>query len=344
MPQKTLQPEEAHEFSEPVTLELVGKRAGVSRSTVSRVINNAPGVSRAASEAVLNAISELGYIPNRSAQSLATKRAAVVTALIPERVQRVFGDPFFGTIIDGIDSYLNDTDLILNLMLTSNDSFGKALSYLAGGQSDGVLVLSHHCSHSLVQALESRVPVVYGGRPATDAEMRTYVDVDNVEGGRKAARYLASLGLKRIGMIGGSPDMLSASDRLQGFKEVMGEEGRLGPIEMGDYSAASGKDAARRLLERGEAFDGLFVANDLMARAAVGVFRAAGLSVPGDVAVVGFDDSVEATSVHPHLTTIRQDPFLQGWKMAELLSERLQGAASPKSIRLPTELIVRESA
>lgn len=327
-----------------VTLEMVGKLAGVSRSTVSRVINGAPEVSPKTISAVENAIAELGYIPNRMAQSLASKRAAVVTALIPERVQRVFGDPFFGTIIAGIDAYLADTPLVLNLMMTSDGGFSKALSYLAGGQSDGVLVLSHHSSHKLVQALEKRIPVVYGGRPFENAASRTFVDVDNFAGGIKATEHLISLGRNRIAMIGGSPDMPSAEDRLSGFREVAGAAGVLGPVKIGDYSAASGSEAVRQMIDSGEHFDGLFAANDLMARAAVDELLARGYSVPGDVAVVGFDDSEAAVGAHPFLTTVRQDPFAQGWKMAELLAQRLQGPKPPEACTLPTKLIVRESA
>lgn len=327
-----------------VTLESVGQRAGVSRSTVSRVINGSPGVSAKAEEAVLRAIADLRYIPNRSAQSLATRKAAVVTALIPERVDRVFGDPFFGTIIAGIDSYLADTDLILNLMVSTDAGFPKALSYLAGGQSDGVFVLSHHYSHDLVEALEARVPVVYGGRPIHHAESSTYVDVDNVEGGRKAARYLVGRGCQRIAMIAGSADMPSAADRLEGFQEVAEAAGALGPVAAGDYSAPSGADAARSLLRDGEDFDGLFVANDLMARAAVEVLMAEGLTVPGDVAVIGFDDSRAAVSARPFLTTIKQDPFTQGRQMAQLMAERLNHPCPPEAVTLPTVVVPRESA
>lgn len=327
-----------------VTLESVGELAGVSRSTVSRVINGSPGVSAKAEQAVHDAVARLGYIPNRMARSLASRKAAVVTALIPENMDRFFGDPFFGTIISGIEAYISSTDLVLNLMVTSERSFQKTLSFLAGGQSDGILVLSHHTSHKMVEALEQRVPVVYGGHPLHDPANASYVDVDNREAARKAARHLVKRGCKRIAVVTGPGDMPSARERLQGYLDVVEVTGTTGPIEKADYSAQSGAIATRRLLQRGEPFDGLFAANDLMARAAVDVLIAAGKRIPEDVAVVGFDDSKVATSSEPYLTTVRQDSWQQGWLMAELIANQLSSSREPRSIQLPTELVVRQTA
>ncbi|MSS84669.1 LacI family transcriptional regulator [Actinomycetaceae bacterium WB03_NA08] len=327
-----------------VTLESVGKLAGVSRSTVSRVINGLPGVSERAEQAVQDAINQLGYIPNNMARGLATRRAAVVTALIPEKMDRFFGDPFFGSVISGIEDYMSETPLVLNLMVTSEKAFQKTLAFLAGGQSDGILVLSHHTSHEMVEALERRVPVVYGGRPLRDPTHATYVDADNRDGARKAVQHLVDRKCQRIAMITGPDDMPSGKERLWGFMDVTEESGTLGPIENGDYSAQSGANAARRLLAKHEPFDGLFVANDLMARAAVDILLASGKRIPDDVAVVGFDDSKAAVSSEPLLTTVRQDSWKQGWLMAQLITEMIGGATEPRSIQLPTSLVVRETA
>ncbi|MFT0761808.1 LacI family DNA-binding transcriptional regulator [Scrofimicrobium sp. R131] len=323
-----------------VTLEEVGARAGVSRSTVSRVINGSPDASPKAVAAVMEAVTELGYVPNRSAQALASRKAAVVTALIPEDMERFFGDPFFGAIISGIEDGIRSTSLVLNLVVTSEASSDKILSFLVGGQSDGILVLSHHTSHRLIEAVERRIPVVYGGKPIGNPEEKNYVDVDNCEGGRMAARHLLAKGRRQLAMIAGPSDMPSAQERRAGFLELAGSA----VIEAGDYSAASGAEAARRLLDAGGPVDGVFVANDLMARAAVDVFQASGRRVPEDIAVVGFDDSVAATVARPHLTTIRQDPFAQGQTMVQLLLSRLEGNEPARSVLLPLTLVERESA
>ena len=327
------------------TLETVGRLAGVSRSTVSRVINKSPGVSDQTIAAVNKAIAELGYVTNHAAKNLATRKALAVTVLVPEDMDRFFGDPFFGSIMRGIESEIEGTDLVLNMAVASEGSLEKTIDYLAGGQTNGILVFSHHSSHRLITSLESRVPIVYGGRPIGDPEGKSYVDIDNVEAGRKAGRYLVERGCESVAVIGGPADMPSSVERQSGLLEVTRAAGREGPIEPADYSAEGGRRAAQRLLQSGVPFDGLFAANDLMARAAVRVFIQAGLRVPADVAVVGFDDSKAAVTDHPHLTTVRQDVARQGKWMARLLLQQLDGThAGPRAITLPTELIVRESA
>lgn len=326
------------------TLESVGELAGVSRSTVSRVINESPGVSKKATEAVLDAIEQLGYVPNQMAKSLATKRTSVVTALIPEDLGHFFADPFFRQIISGMEAYISETDLVLNMMIASKRSFRKILNSLAGGRADGILVLSHHTDHELGESLRRKIPVVYGGRPTVNGEHSSYVDVDNVTGARTAAEALLAAGCKRIATITGPLDMQAGIDRLEGFRQVASDAGALGPIVRGDFTARSGEKAALKLLDEDEDFDGLFVASDLMARAAVDVLLDAGVKIPGDVAVIGYDDSTAATSAHPYLTTIHQDSFKQGWAMAELLEQRMRDPSlPPQGIELGTSLVERET-
>lgn len=327
-----------------VTLEEVGRHAGVSRSTVSRVVNDLPGVRPQARQAVLASIEALGYVPNQTAKNLASRKPVAITALIPEDMWRFFGDPFFASVMSGIAQEVRPTDLVLNLTLAEEDTLGKTISYLAGGQTDGILVLSHHTSHRLIEALAARVPIVYGGRPIGDETKFSYVDVDNFQAAHSAATYLQGRGRSRIAMITGPSDMPSAVEREEGFRQALAGSGTLGPIVPGDYSAQSGADAMYSLLAAGEEFDGLFAANDLMARAAIDVLCAAGKSVPEDVAVVGFDDAPVAVASTPTLTTIRQDSTLQGIWMARLLIARLRGEEQPRVITLPTELVVRESA
>ncbi len=327
-----------------VTLEQVGRHAGVSRSTVSRVVNDLPGVRPEAKEAVLAAIEELGYVPNQTAKNLASRHAVAVTALIPEDMWKFFGDPFFAAVLSGIADEISHTDLVLNLTLAEEDTLNKTISYLAGGQADGILVLSHHTSHRLIEALESRMPIVYGGRPFEDSESSAYVDVDNVGAAAAAAEHLVQRGCKRVAMISGPLDMRSAVEREKGFVDALAPTGKLGPIVRGDYTAESGEAAARLLLEGGEEFDGLFVANDLMARAAMQVLRAAGKVIPDDVAVVGFDDAPIAAAANPPLTTVRQDSVDLGRWMARLLIGQLRGETEPRVVILPTELVIRESA
>ncbi|MER7797421.1 LacI family DNA-binding transcriptional regulator [Microbacterium sp. NPDC096154] len=327
------------------TIEEVAARAGVSRSTVSRVLGGGDRVSAEALDAVRRAISELNYVPNRAARSLASRQTHAIALVVPEDTTRFFGDPFFAAIVTGINARLSRSDHVLNLFIASDDPGDKATSYLTGGNVDGALVASHHTSDTFVERINQAVPVVFGGRPVREHAADYYVDVDNVEGGRVGTRYLVERGHRRIATITGPLDMPAGVDRLQGFREVMADAGLTpGPAEDGDFTAIGGADAMRRILAAGDPPDALFVASDLMARGAMSALDGAGLRVPDDVAIVGFDDSPVAVSLTPRLTTVRQPSRLQGEAMADVLLARLAGGQPPHATILQTELVVRDSA
>lgn len=327
-----------------VTIEEVAAAAGVSRSTVSRVVNGSTAVSSQALESVQRAIAELNYVPNRAARSLASRQTQAIGLVVPEDTTRFFGDPFFASIVSGINSRLNRSDYVLNLFIASDDPGDKTTSYLRNGAVDGAIVVSHHTSDTFIDRIAAAVPVVYGGRPVRQRERDYYVDVDNVAGGRDATAYLVSRGHRRLGTITGPHTMPAAIDRLAGYREAVAAAGLdEGPVEDGGFTADGGADAMRRILERGPAPDALFIASDLMARGALSVLAAEGLRVPEDIAVIGFDDSPVATSVTPHLTTMRQPSFHQGELMADILLEILAGRSPRHVTILETELVVRDS-
>ncbi|MFJ6651638.1 LacI family DNA-binding transcriptional regulator [Microbacterium sp. NPDC091313] len=327
------------------TIEEVAALAGVSRSTVSRVVNGSTAVSPSALEAVQDAIARLNYVPNRAARSLARRQTHAVAFVIPEDTERFFGDPFFASIVAGVHERIAGSDYVLNLIIASDDPHDKATSYLRSGSVDGVIIASHHTSDTFVERIAADLPVVYGGRPAGIRLEAHYVDVDNVGGGADAAAYLASRGHRRVASISGPSTMTAATDRLRGFREKGEELGlELVAVEDGDFSEEGAAAAMRRVLERGVELDALFVASDLMARGALTTLREAGRSVPGDVAIIGFDDSPVATSVTPAFTTIRQPSHAQGVGMADVLLSLLEGREAPRATILPTELVVRDSA
>ncbi len=327
------------------TIEEVASRAGVSRSTVSRVLGGGDRVSPEAMEAVRRAIAELNYVPNRAARSLASRQTHAIALVVPEDTTRFFGDPFFAAIVTGINARLSRSDYVLNLFIASDDPGDKATSYLTAGNVDGALVASHHTSDTFIERIKRAVPVVFGGRPMRGRDADYYVDVDNVEGGRVATRYLVERGHHRIATITGPLDMPAGVDRLQGFREVLADAGLpAGPVEDGEFTADGGAEAMRRILAAGDPPNAIFVASDLMARGAIGVLQASGLRVPEDVAIVGFDDSPVATNLTPRLTTVRQPSRDQGEAMTEVLLARLAGGDPPQATILRTELIVRDTA
>ncbi len=327
------------------TIEDVAAMAGVSRSTVSRVVNGATAVSPAAVAAVELAISELNYVPNRAARSLASRATMAIALVVPEDTTRFFGDPFFAAVVNGINKRISKSDYVLNLIIASDDPNDKATEYLRSGAVDGAIIVSHHTSDAFIDRIAAAMPVVFGGRPVRQRERDYYVDVDNVEGGRLATQHLLDAGRRKLATITGPTTMPGGIDRLTGFREAL-EAAGLSPvaIEDGDFTAAAGAAAIRRILESGVEFDGLFIASDLMARGVLVELTRAGIRVPDDVAIVGYDDSPVATSVSPTLTTVRQPSLEQGEVMADILLTLLAGGYPPRETLLDTQLIVRESA
>ncbi|WP_374984891.1 LacI family DNA-binding transcriptional regulator [Streptomyces fradiae] len=339
------------------TLEAVAARAGVSRATVSRVVNGGAGVREPLAERVRRAVEELGYVPNHAARTLVTRRNGAVAVIIAEPEFRVFSDPFFEQQVRGISRELtaHDTQLVL-LWVEGPGDYERIARYLGGGHVDGALAFSVHDDDELPSVVRRvQVPTVFGGRPgwpgaAGDAGV-PYVDADNRGGAREAVRYLLGLGRERIAHLAGPSDQTSATDRLAGYRDVL-LDADPGLVAQGDFTEESGARAMAELLERRPGLDAVFAGNDLMASGALRVLRERGLRVPQDVAVVGFDDMASvAEATDPPLTTVRQDIEGMGRLMVRLLMRALNqdgapgaAGAAPASVITPTELVLRASA
>ncbi|WP_310018838.1 LacI family DNA-binding transcriptional regulator [Microbacterium resistens] len=327
------------------TIEEVAAVAGVSRSTVSRVVNGSTAVSRSALTAVQDAIALLDYVPNRAARSLASRQTHAIALVVPEDTTRFFGDPFFAEIVAGISSRLAASDYVLTLLVASEDPGDKMTGFVRNGGVDAAIIVSHHTSDSFVDRIAESVPVVFGGRPAHERPSDYVVDVDNVRGGRIAAEHLIARGCRRIATVTGPLTMPPAVDRLRGFREALRDAGLEPWAELdGGFSEAGGAEAAGRLLEGEARPDGVFVASDLMASGVLRVLRGAGLRVPEDVAVIGYDDSQIAVATDPPLTTVRQPMHAEGETMAAVLIDVLAGRSPRRVTIMPTELVVRASA
>lgn len=339
------------------TLEQVAAHAGVSRATVSRVVNRSASVDPHLVEVVSRAIRELDYVPNQAARALMTRRSSTVALVAAESEARFFGDPFFAGIVRGASQELSDAGMHLVIsMARGADDLDRVGSFVRGGHVDGVLVISEHDSVDVLGQLRpSGVPLVVGGRPLSDAPDVAYVDHDNRAGGALAARRLLEVGRTRIGTVTGPQDMSAGVDRLAGFRDGLGRDFDPSLVAEGDFTTASGAEAVDALLGRHPDLDGLFVASDAMALGAISRLRDRGRRVPEDVAVVGFDDADVAAVASPPLTTIRQRTSIQGRLMAQLLLRRLghpvarplpEIAADPHARRvvLDVDLVVRSTA
>lgn len=332
--------------AERPTLETVARLAGVSRATVSRVINGSVGVTSGVREAVDRAVDQLGYVPNPAARSLVSRRTDSFALVVPEPATRMFSDDaFFTGILRGIGQELEAADKQLVLLLASTPAnHGRIMRYLRSGTVDGVMLASLHGSDPFPAELAALgVPAVASGRPLS-GNVIPYIDVDHAGGVRDAVEHLMAQGRRRIATIAGPQDMVAGIDRLAGYRDALGAAGMRSLVEIGDFTRESGMTAMRRLLDDEPTIDAVFVASDLMAEGALRTLRQAGRSVPQDVAVVGFDDATAARSTEPPLTTVRQPIHEIGRMLAQQILRLAAGEDIDPALVLPTELVLRESA
>ena len=329
------------------TLESVAAVAGVSRATAGRVLSGSTTVGESARDAVLAAADELGYVTNRAARALMTRRSGSVAFVVAEPEERFFADPHFALVLRGAHAAVAEHDVQLVFSIVHGDAEQARFERFArAGHLDGVILVSLHGDHPLPHALAAAgIPVVLLGRPMTAVAGVGYVDADNVHGGRLAAARLADRGRTHLATISGARDMTVALDREEGFRAELAARG-LGPgitVE-GDFSMEGGRRAMAALLAGPDRVDGVFAASDLMALGAFQAIADAGLRVPDDVAVVGFDDMPLAATVRPGLTTVRQPAVAMGAELATRLLRAVDDGTSADSVLMPTELVVRDSA
>jgi LacI family transcriptional regulator len=329
------------------TIKEIAKLAGVSRSTVSRVINNDPNVSEKTRSKVQSIIDQVGYQPNPVARSLISGRTRVLGLVIPMSYSSLYTDPFFSLLAQGISSTCTANNYTLMLWLVEPDYEKRANSNILNNRLiDGIIVASNRVDDPLLDGLiERKMPVVQIGR--NKREEVSSVDADNVHGAATAVRLLVDSGRKRLATVTGHMDLFSSRDRLAGFKRSLQEKNL--PIlderiAFGDFTEEGGYLQTKMLLSKSD-FDGIFVASDMMSFGALRAFHEAGLRVPEDVALVSFDDIPAAARHRPALTTIRQPIHQMGAIAAQTLIDQLENddTATPRRIILPTELVLRET-
>jgi LacI family transcriptional regulator len=329
-----------------LTLEDIGRLAGVSRSTVSRVLNNQPSVKTSVRERVEEVIRRTGYMPNVAARSLVSGRSGVIGLVIPSRVHSLFEDPYFSRLIQGISTASNQSGTTLSLFLFQNEEEESALypRVVTSGFLDGLIITATRMADPLLARMTGgEMPVVIVGRP--EVEGISYVDADNLGGARLAAEHLCKLGYERIGLLGAPVSTTAGVDRLSGFIEGLALHGKaLHPTLRvdGDFSEASGYRAMQDLIPARP--DAVFVASDTMAIGAIRALREKGLGVPDDVALVSFDGLPASENAQPPLTTIRQPVSDTGASAVRMLNDLVTGAAQAPIVEImPVDLVVRES-
>jgi LacI family transcriptional regulator len=331
---------------EKPTLEHIGRRAGVSTATVSRVINNHPNVKSELRKRVWQVIEEMEYRPNAAARSLAGQRSRILGLVIPESAQMLFTDPYFPRLIQGIAHSCKEQDYTLTLFLFDTVEGGAKLSprLIQGSLLDGVILAGATIDDPLVDHLvDSGTPFVLVGR--SDHPRVSFIDVDNEVGAYTGVTHMIRQGYEKIGTITGPLNVRVGQLRRDGYIRALQDRGRVIDETLmtdGDFTEGSGYTAMMRLLPRQP--DAIFVASDTMALGAMRAIRQVGKNVPGDIVIVSFDDLPPAEIAEPRLTTVRQPVRRTGALAVEMLIDILEHGAEPaRRLILPTELVIRES-
>lgn len=331
-----------------LTLEQIANLAGVSRATVSRVVNHHPNVSGNVRERVQEIIAQTGYEPNRAARSLASKRSSMIGLFIPLVGQsELFTDPYYGTLVSGIarEASARHYTLCLFIFGTREDEATGFQSIISSGIVDGLIFTASTIDNPYLDLLGgSHLPHVMVGRPARENGVFS-VDADNVGGASMMVSHLIRTGYQRIALIAPELNTTVGQDRLTGYTNALTE--RNIPLDNNliaeaDFTFAGGANAMQRLLPYQP--EAVFGGSDLMALGAMQAIQAAGLRVPEDIAVAGFDDFPQASTSQPPLTTIRQPVAQTGSIAVRTLLDRIDNHdTEPHRTILPVELIIRKS-
>ncbi len=328
------------------TIRDVAARAGVSTTTVSHVINESRVVSEATAWRVRRAMKALNYQPNAVARSLRRKSTHTLGLILPDS-----SNPFFAEVARGIEDFAFRQGYTV-LFGSSDADLEKERAYVRAfieKQVDGMIfVAAGESTKQIQQLLAERLPLVIVDREFKHL-VADYVVADNRSGGVQATQHLIGLGHRRIACITGPSKVTPSAERVTGYRQALKAHSlAFNPslVQWGDFTAASGFRATQELLRRkSKAPTAIFACNDMMALGALGAIHAAGLHVPDDVSLVGFDDITLACYATPPLTTIQQPKYEMGQIAARIVLERIQGAGGglPQQHLLATRLIIRES-
>jgi DNA-binding LacI/PurR family transcriptional regulator len=330
------------------TIEDIARLASVSRSTVSRVLNDHPSVRPSVRDRVRSVIKEYGYAPQAAARHLVTQRTRLIGVLFPRSTEYLLTNPIFASFGQGIGQTCAERGYLAMLSLGLRDMTERRLfDMLRSRHFDGVVLISSESHDPLPFFLkEAHIPYTRIGHDPEGGD-EAFVDVDDVEAAYKAVKHLTSLGHKRIAIIKGPAAEVCIPRRYRGYERALHEAGlEVDPLLVGegDWLHTSGKEVMQHFLQLDDPPTAVFSCNDMMAAGALHAIYEQGLCVPEDIAIVGFDDVPQTKVIIPALTTIRQPSEEMGSKATEMLIDQLEGkAGQPRQVIFSTTLVVRQS-
>ena len=326
----------------PVTLDMVAAAAGVSPSTVSRILNGTAVVSALKKKAVDDAIAELGFVPNPMARGLAGGRTLSIGV-----VTQAIDSPFYGVALSGIEDALNPAGYSPLFVSGQWNAAAEArcIEVLRSRRVDGIIVLTGRLSDRALKTCAKALPVVVTGR-SHKAPGLFSLNFDNFTGGLLATQHLIELGHRRIAFITGDPAHPDANDRLRGYRTALNDAGipfDTALVVPGEYHEVSGQQAVGRLLASQQRFTAIFAANDQMAFGAALALHRHSMRVPEDISLVGFDDLPSALYAIPPLSTIHHPAYELGQFAAQAMLQLIAGDKPSAEVPVP-RLVTRQSS
>lgn len=327
-----------------ITIDDIAKIANVSKATVSYVLNDKPGVSDKVRSKIKNIIDEYNYVPNSAARGLAGEKTHFIGLVIPD-----ISDMFYANIIRGVEKTSNKLGFFLNLFTThaQAEREQQVIKLFNKSMVDGLIVMAYYLKDLYIDILtESGIPFVFIDYPPKNEEIYSVL-VDNESGAFEATEYLISLGHKKIAFLEGSKVAWDSKARFEGYVKALkrhATEFNPNLVENGNFTKEEGYLATKRLLAKKEKFTAIFSANDQMAIGAIRALKEAGLKVPDDISIVGFDNIEASSIIEPPLTTVSQPIYEMGKKAVEVLVKLInKEEVKEKKIMLKTRLIERHS-
>lgn len=330
-----------------LTLEDIAKRCGVSRSTVSRVINNHPNVSDKVRKRVQKEIENTGFHPHAAARTLVSQRSWTIGLVLPRSVNSFFTDAYYPRLIQGIAQGCNQLKYTLAFYLITDAENEKEIfpRISRRGLLDGIMFQSDQLGDQLIcNLVKTKIPLLIIGRPFQNDNLN-YIDIDNTSAAITAVEHLLQIGYRKIGTITGPLNTTVGLDRKKGYLQALKKNGveiDESLIVEGDFTEKKGYECMQNILPNKP--EAVFVASDQMAVGAIQAIRDNGLTVPDDIAIIGFDDLPPSNTSNIQMTTMHQPVLEFGVKAVELLDDLIaNGSTPPRHFIMDADLVVRET-
>ncbi|MCM0647865.1 LacI family transcriptional regulator [Clostridium swellfunianum] len=333
-----------------VTIKEVAKLAGVSPSTVSRVISDSPRISDETKRIVRDAMSELGYHPNAIARSLVSKATNTIGIVMPQSTERAFLNPFFPQALSGVSAAAHEQGycILLSTGNTEKEQLDSLQSIVTGGRVDGVIIMYSPVDNSPMEILKKfGTPSVVIGKPLKSKDV-LYVDNDNVEASFKVTEKLISNGHKKIAFISGSFRFVVSLDRLDGYMNALKRHDipfrKEYILELSEFITQGAYEKTKQLLTLSERPTALVVTDDVMAFGAMDAIKECGLRIPEDIEIMSFNNVPSSELTNPSLTSVDIDAFTLGYEASKLIIEKIKGEANREKVIVPTKIVYRETS